>query len=111
MTLPSFYEIHGLALKIKLVRQSKNKSTVIIHCEKYPYQMIRCRSSLRRYVHRGIFAFEVVKYWLVNEKRKCTSATSFEKSKLKNNWPIQRLVVVFFQAKKKEGKKYQSGER
>ena len=73
--------------------------------------MIRCRSSLRRYVHSGISAFEVVKYWLVNEKRKCTSATSFEKSKLKNNWPIQRLVVVFFQAKKKEGKKYQSGER
>ena len=58
----------------------------------------------RRYVHRGIFAFEVVKYWLVNEKRKCTSATSFEKSKLKNNWPIQRFVVVF-QAKKKRKEK------
>ena len=71
----------------------KNKSTLIAHCEKYPDQMIRCRSSLRRrYVHRGIFAFDVVKYWLVNEKRKCTSATSFEKRRLRNNWPDQHLV-------------------
>ena len=69
----------------------KNKSALMAHCEKYPDQMIRCRSSLRRYVHSGIFAFEVVKYWLVNEKRKCTSATSFEKRRLKNNWPNQHL--------------------
>ena len=46
----------------------KNKSALMAHCEKYPDQMIRCRSSLRRYVHSGIFAFDVVKYWLVNEK-------------------------------------------
>ena len=64
--------------------------------------MIRCRSSLRRYVHSGISAFEVVKYWLVNEKRKCTSATSFEKRRLKNNWLNQHLV---FLGQKKEEKK------
>ena len=91
-----------LQFKRKL-RCYKNKSTLIVHCEKYPDQMIRCRSSLRRrYVHRGIFAFDVVKYWLVNEKRKCTSATSFEKRRLKNNWPNQHLVFLGQKRKKKK---------